>query len=88
MFRSSSLTRALVLGALLYVACATPALAQLNTQHIKGTVGLKAGSQPPPHAYFILPLLYLYTYARTNTKGGELTILSTFLVKPLRLPTP
>jgi hypothetical protein len=26
----------------------TAAHAQLNTQHISGTVGLKGGSQPPP----------------------------------------
>ena len=29
---------------------AAPTQAQLATQHIKGTTGLKAGSQPPPHA--------------------------------------
>ena len=34
-----------------------PAYAQLNTQHIKGTVGLKAGTQPPPDVYFIAPLM-------------------------------
>ena len=39
-----------VTGALLLSAFgATPALAQLNTAHLKGTAGLKAGSQPPPH---------------------------------------
>lgn len=27
-------------------------------------------------------------YARTNTRGSELTILATFLVKPIKLPTP
>ena len=37
---------------------ATPARAQLNTQHIKGTVGRKSGSQTPPGVYFIAPLLY------------------------------
>ena len=35
---------------------AVPARAQLNTQHIKGTVGLKSGSQAPPGVYFIAPL--------------------------------
>jgi hypothetical protein len=30
------------------------------TQHIKGTVGLKSGSQAPPGVYFIAPLLYVY----------------------------
>jgi hypothetical protein len=42
---------------------ASPAQAQLNTQHIKGTTGLKAGSLPPPHIY--IPALY-YVY-RTDT---------------------
>ena len=28
------------------------------------------------------------TYARTTTQGSELTVLATFLVKPLKLPTP
>ena len=37
-----------------------PAEAQLNTQHIKGTVGLKSGSQAPPGVYFIAPLYYVY----------------------------
>ena len=32
-----------------FVVGAAPALAQLNTQHLRGSVGLKAGSQPPPH---------------------------------------
>jgi hypothetical protein len=41
-----------------------PAHAQLNTQHIKGTVGLKGGSQPPPNIYVIAPLIYIY---RTDT---------------------
>ena len=30
------------------VCMVAPAEAQLNTQHIKGTVGLKSGSQPLP----------------------------------------
>src|SRR5688572_2588612 len=34
--------------------------AQLNTQHLKGTVGLKSGSQAPSGVYFIAPLLYVY----------------------------
>jgi hypothetical protein len=42
---------------------APAAYAQLNTQHIKGTTGLKAGSLPPPHTY--IPTLY-YVY-RTDT---------------------
>jgi len=47
---------------LMLVTRVTPAEAQLNTQHIKGTVGLKGGTMPPPHVY--IPTLY-YVY-RTN----------------------
>jgi hypothetical protein len=32
-----------------------------STPHIKGTVGLEAGSQPPPGVYFIAPLYYADT---------------------------
>jgi hypothetical protein len=42
-----------------------PAHAQLNTQHIKGTTGLKAGSMPPPHTY--IPILY-YVYKTDKIK--------------------
>ena len=27
-------------------------------------------------------------YARTTTQGSELTVMATFLMKPLKLPTP
>ena len=43
------------------VCMVAPAEAQLNTQHIKGTVGLKSGSQAPPGVYFIAPLFYVYS---------------------------
>ncbi len=56
---------ALTLGA------ASPALAQLNTQHIKGAVGLKGGSQPPPGGYFVAPLLYFYNTDTVKTANGE-----------------
>jgi hypothetical protein len=49
----------------------TPALAQLNTQHIKGGVGLKAGSQPPPHTYVVLPLFYVYTTDDIRNAAGD-----------------
>ncbi len=49
----------------------SPAQAQLNTQHIKGTVGLKAGSQPPPHVYIIAPLLYVYTTDEVKNSNGD-----------------
>jgi hypothetical protein len=48
----------------------TPAQAQLNTQHIKGTVGLKAGSQPPPHIYVIAPLFYVYKTDEVKNRDG------------------
>jgi hypothetical protein len=50
--------------ALLIISVA-PARAQLNTQHIKGTTGLKAGSMPPPHTY--VPILY-YVYKMDKVK--------------------
>ena len=49
---------------------ATPALAQLNTQHIKGGVGLKSGSQPPPHTYVVLPLFFVYTTDDIRRQDG------------------
>jgi len=54
-----------------WIATVVPAQAQLNTQHIKGTVGLKAGSQPPPHIYFIAPLYYIYSTDTVKDRNGE-----------------
>jgi hypothetical protein len=66
---------AVVGGALVTLIAATPAHAQLNTQHIKGSVGLKAGSQPPPHLYVIAPLLYVYNADEVkNQNGGRLPL--------------
>ena len=56
------------------VACVcrvAPAEAQLNTQHIKGTVGLKSGSQPPPGVYFIAPLFYVYKTDDVKDRDGN-----------------
>jgi hypothetical protein len=56
------------------LACAyvvAPAEAQLNTQHIKGTVGLKSGSQPPPGVYFIAPLFYVYKADEVKDRNGD-----------------
>jgi hypothetical protein len=53
------------------LACAVPASAQLNTQHIKGTTGLKAGSQPPPHLYVIAPLIYVYRAGTVRDAEGN-----------------
>jgi hypothetical protein len=50
---------------------ALPASAQLNTQHVKGSVGLKAGSQPPPGGYAIAPLLYFYTADEVRDRNGD-----------------
>ena len=53
-----------------WLAAATPAQAQLNTQHIKGTTGLKAGSQPPPHIY-IPTLFYVYNTDTVRDRDGN-----------------
>src|SRR5215475_9495713 len=59
------------LGACVFVAAtAKDARAQLNTQHIKGTVGLKGGSQAPPNVYVIAPLLYVYSTDTVKTSDG------------------
>jgi hypothetical protein len=52
-------------------AAATPVQAQLNTQHIKGTVGLKSGTQPPPHVYIVAPLLYAYNTDKVVDREGD-----------------
>ena len=49
----------------------SPALAQLNTQHVKGSVGLKGGSQPPPGGYVVAPLLYFYNTDTVKNRDGE-----------------
>src|SRR5882672_7734408 len=48
-----------------FIVSVPPAHAQLSTQHIKGTTGLKAGSMPPPHTY--IPILY-YVYKTDKIK--------------------
>jgi hypothetical protein len=61
-----------VAGALFAFAVGvTPVHAQLNTQHIKGTVGLKSGSQPPPHIYVIAPLFYAYNTDKVRDRNGD-----------------
>jgi hypothetical protein len=49
----------------------SPVLAQLNTQHLKGSIGLKAGSQPPPGGYVTLPLLFVYSADTVRNRNGE-----------------
>ena len=53
------------------VVGAAPAEAQLLTQHIKGTVGLKGGSQPPPHIYVVGPLFYVYKTDEVKNRNGD-----------------
>ena len=48
-----------------------PAHAQLLTQHIRGPVGLKAGSQPPPHWYVIAPLVWVYNTDTVKKPDGD-----------------
>jgi hypothetical protein len=43
----------------------------LNTQHIKGLVALKAGSQPPPHWYLVGPLLFTYNTDTVKESDGS-----------------
>jgi hypothetical protein len=50
---------------------AAPVQAQLITQHIKGSVGLKAGSQAPPHLYVVMPLLYFYNNDTVRNRDGN-----------------
>jgi len=63
-----SATAIVALACLLAVA---PAEAQLNTQHVKGSVGLKSGSQPPPGVYFIAPLYYVYKTDEVKDRNGD-----------------
>ena len=46
-------------------------MAQLNTQHIKGTTALKSGSQPPPHWYLIAPVAYVYNTDTVKNVDGD-----------------
>jgi hypothetical protein len=54
-----------------FSVCASDAHAQLLTQHVKGAVGLKAGSQPPPGGYVIAPLLYFYSTDTVKDRDGD-----------------
>jgi hypothetical protein len=71
MRRIHGLTGGVVVGLLACTIGATLAHAQLNTQHIKGTTGLKAGSQPPPHLYVVAPLVYVYNTDTVKDKNGD-----------------
>jgi hypothetical protein len=60
-----------MVAAIAAVVPASPALAQLNTQHVKGSVGVKSGSQAPPGAYYIAPLLYFYSTDEVRDRNGN-----------------
>jgi hypothetical protein len=45
--------------------------AQLLTQHVKGAVGLKSGSQPPPGGYVLVPVLYFYKTDTVKNRDGD-----------------
>lgn len=62
---------AVVAGVCVALIGVTPAVAQLNTQHVKGAVGLKSGSQPPPRVYVIAPLLYIYNTDTVKDSNGD-----------------
>ena len=56
---------------MILLVSAEAAHAQLNTQHIKGGIGLKAGTMPPPHTYVVLPLLFVYHTDTIRTNDGD-----------------
>jgi hypothetical protein len=61
----------LVVVVLMCVALAAPSYAQLNTQHLKGGVGLKAGSLPPPGGYVAGPVLCFYSADDVRDRDGN-----------------
>jgi hypothetical protein len=54
-----------------FAASPPEARAQLITQHVKGSVGLKAGSQPPPGGYVVAPILYVYSTDTVKDRDGN-----------------
>jgi hypothetical protein len=69
--RFRTISPGMVAWILACVFAVTPAHAQLATQHIKGLVGLKAGTQPPPNVYFIAPVLYRYSTDTVKNREGQ-----------------
>jgi hypothetical protein len=65
--------RRLLFVSLIIVFGAWPqaAPAQLLTQHVKGAVGLKSGSQPPPGGYVPLPIVYFYNTDTVKDRNGD-----------------
>ncbi|MGH9253803.1 MAG: hypothetical protein ACRD3C_04455 [Vicinamibacterales bacterium] len=50
---------------------AQPTLAQLNTQHLKGSAGLKSGTQAPAGEYILAPLVYIYSADEIRNRNGD-----------------
>jgi hypothetical protein len=67
--RCCSITSAVLAAFLLLPATAA---AQLNGQNIKGDIGLKSGSQPPPGVYFAVPLYFYSADAVKDRVGREI----------------
>ena len=63
--------RVVMVVVLACVYMVAPAEAQLNTQHLKGTAGLKSGSQAPPGVYFVAPVLYIYKTDEVKDRDGD-----------------
>ena len=70
-YRRISWSVVVTAGVLASALSATPAHAQLVTQHIKGLLGLKGGSPPPPGTYVIAPLFYIYETDTVRTRTGN-----------------
>lgn len=66
-----NLWQIVVSGVIASVVGVVPAQAQLNTQHIKGVVGLKGASQPPPHWYVVAPVGYTYDTDTVRDRNGD-----------------
>ena len=64
----------ILIAAAMAVLCLFPSTtaAQLNGPNIKGDVGLKAGSQPPPGAYIAVPLWFYTADAVKDRNGNEI----------------
>src|SRR5690349_13452274 len=60
----------LILTAAIVIMNPAKGFAQLNGQNIKGDVGLKSGSQPPPGTYVAIPL-YFYTADQIKDRDGN-----------------
>lgn len=58
---------------LAFLASPLVASAQLNGPNIKGDAGLKAGSQPPPGGYVVVPL---YFYSADDLKDSDGTVIA------------